>query len=162
MQRRYNVRHFINVTEKIKKTLPAAGLGFDVIVGFPTETEDKFINTYNLLKEIDFTYLHVFSYSLRPGTKAAKMKMLPKHSEIENRSKKLRELSIRKKTSFLISQLGKSYDVLFESEIKNEKIFGFTGNYIRVGIKANNELINKIVNVKLEKIVNGYCESSLI
>jgi len=162
MQRRYNVKHFVKITEKIKKTLPDAGLGFDVIVGFPTETEDNFNNTYRLLKEIDFTYLHVFSYSIRPGTKASKMKMVPTHFEIEDRSKKLRELSIRKKTSFLITQLGKTYDVLFESEIKDNKIFGFTSNYIRVGMQANNELINKIVNVRLEKVVNGYCESSLI
>lgn len=162
MQRRYTINQFVSITKKIKEKMPTAGLGFDIIVGFPTETDINFNNTYNLLKEIDFTYLHVFSYSSRPGTKAAKLKQVSTPQEIDLRSKKLRELSIRKKLSFLNSQIGSNYDVLFESEPKKGKIFGFTSNYIRVAINKDDSLINKIVKVRLEKVTDDICEASII
>lgn len=157
MQRRYLTAQFAETVNKINRLLPKAGLGFDVIVGFPSETTDFFNNTYNFLCDLDFTYLHVFSFSPRPMTKAASIKNVSSHIEIEKRSQKLHALSLRKKLAFLNSQLDQKYEVLFEEAEKDGRIFGFTGNYIRVGIEKNESLINKIVPVLLTEIKEEHC-----
>ena len=162
MQRRYNTAQFKSTVEKINNLLPDAGIGFDVIVGFPTETTDYFNNTFNFLRDLNYTYLHVFSFSPRPDTKASTIKNVSSHQEIEKRSQKLRALSIRKKLGFMNSAIGKQYNVLFEESEKNGELFGFTGNYIRVGVKKEDTLINNIVPVLLEEVKEEHCTGKII
>ena len=118
--------------ELIRKLMPNASIGVDVIVGFPGETDDMFLETYNFIKKLDVTYLHVFSYYERENTKAIELNgVVPKKTR-NKRSKLLRLLSASKKTSFYKNNIGTDYNVLFESENKNGLIEGYTENYIRV------------------------------
>jgi threonylcarbamoyladenosine tRNA methylthiotransferase MtaB len=157
MQRRYGAEHFRNLIFRIKEKIPDAGIGLDVIAGFPTETEQMFENTYKLLLEIPFTYLHVFTYSPRPDTKASTIKSIPGSKECDKRSERLRSLGLNKKNNFLNSQVNKIYDILIEERIENGLIFGLTKNYIKVGIPVEKNLINTIVKVKLIEAKNGFC-----
>lgn len=153
MSRRYQRQVFAEKVQKIKSAMPLACIGADVIVGFPGETEEFFIDTYSFLKELDISYLHVFSYSERRNTRAVLLpgKVIPKDKEM--RSKKLIELSEQKRIQFYQANIGKENDVLFESQVSKGKMFGFTSNYIKVETKFDNQLINKIVKVKLTEIL---------
>ncbi len=162
MQRRYNTGQFRKTVELILERMPNAGLGFDVITGFPMETKEHFENTFDFLRDTDFNYLHVFSFSPRPGTKAAGMKNVSTPQEVEKRSQKLRALAARKKISFLNSNIGKVYDVLIEESEKNGELFGFTDNYIRVAVKKDDKLINNIVPVVLDKVVEEHCIGKVV
>ena len=132
MRRRYKTDLYESRVELIRKLIPNASIGVDVIVGFPGETDEMFLETYNFIEKLDVTYLHIFSYSERENTKAIKLNgVVPKKTR-NKRSKLLRLLSASKKTSFYKNNIGTDYNVLFESENKNGLIEGYTENYIRV------------------------------
>lgn len=152
MRRRYQNELYVDRVLAIKKFMPDACIGVDVIVGFPGETEEHFLETYHFLNELDVSYLHVFTYSERDNTLAADMEgKVPSHVR-NKRSKMLRGLSAKKRRSFYQSQLGKIKKVLFESENKKGYIHGFTENYVKVMVPWNPELINTLHDVKLLEI----------
>jgi len=152
MRRRYKTPLYKSRVDLIRKLMPSASIGVDVIVGFPGETDEMFLETYDFIKKLDISYLHVFSYSERENTKAIELNgVVPK--KIRNkRSKLLRLLSASKKTSFYKKNIGGDYNVLFESENKNGLIEGYTENYIRVRKDWNKNLVGKIRKVKIEKV----------
>ena len=152
MRRRYKTDLYKSRVDLIRKLMPSASIGVDVIVGFPGETDEMFLETYDFIKKLDISYLHVFSYSERENTNAIELKgVIPK--KIRNkRSKILRLLSASKKLSFYKQHIGGDYNVLFESENKNGFIEGYTENYIRVRKNWNKNLVGKIQKVRIEKV----------
>ena len=152
MRRRYKTDLYESRVELIRKLMPNASIGVDVIVGFPGETDEMFLETYNFIEKLDVTYLHVFSYSERENTKAIELNgVVPKKTR-NKRSKLLRLLSASKKTSFYKNNIGTDYNVLFESENKNGLIEGYTENYIRVRKDWNKNLVGQIRKVRIEKV----------
>tara|TARA_A100001011_G_C14299591_1_gene840114 strand:- start:759 stop:2045 length:1287 start_codon:yes stop_codon:yes gene_type:complete len=147
MKRRYNVRFYSNKINKIKSITPNASIGVDVIVGFPTETDHEFNETYNLLSDLEVSYLHVFTYSERENTIAINLK--PKVAqEVRNvRSKKLRALSEYLKSQFIIKNMNTNHTILVEGANDNE-LHGYTENYIKFHVNSNRMKINDLVNVK--------------
>lgn len=152
MKRRYLTALYTNRVKKIREMLPDACIGVDVIVGFPGETEEKFLETYKFLSELPISYLHVFTYSERDNTEAVEMEGVVPISERKKRNKMLRILSEKKKMAFYQSQIGKTLPVLWEHEEKNGMMFGFTDNYVRVQKPYDPASINCVETVKLEKI----------
>ncbi len=152
MKRRYLRETYTNRVRRIKEVMPNACIGVDVIVGFPGETDELFLETYNYLSELDISYLHVFTYSERANTEAANMDgVVPKNIRAK-RSKMLRGLSVKKRRAFYESQLKNTLTVLFESENKEGYIHGFTENYVKVKTPWNPDLINTLHKVKLTNI----------
>jgi len=152
MKRRYHTDLYKERVELIKKTMPDACIGVDVIVGYPGETDEIFLQTYNFLSELDISYLHVFTYSERPNTEAIEMDGVVSGRLRKKRSKMLRGLSAKKRRSFYESQLEKEFTVLFEGENKKGFIHGFTENYVKVKAPWNPELVNTLHTVRLTKI----------
>lgn len=152
MQRRYNRELFQSKVEKIKFLMPDAFIGVDVIVGFPGETDDDFMDTFQFLSDLDASFYHVFSYSERPNTKSAQFDHKIQKNIINLRSKKLHELAHEKQHQFYIQNLGKEAEVLFESDKKEGLIFGYTGNYIKIETPYDKSLIGNIKEVRLETI----------
>lgn len=152
MKRRYLTKLYTDRVNKIREVMPDAAIGVDVIVGFPGETEELFMETYNFLNELPITYLHVFTYSERENTEAAEMKGIVPIPERKRRNKMLRILSEKKKMAFYQTQLGKTLPVLWEHENKDGKMFGFTENYVRVQKNFDQASVNQIEFLKLEKI----------
>jgi threonylcarbamoyladenosine tRNA methylthiotransferase MtaB len=152
MKRRYLRNTYTNRVSAIKETMPNACIGVDVIVGFPGETEELFLETYNYLNDLDISYLHVFTYSERPNTEAVDFEgVVPKNIRAK-RSKMLRGLSAKKRRAFYESQLDNTLTVLFENENKEGYIHGFTENYVKVKTPWNPELVNTLHKIKLTKI----------
>lgn len=154
MKRRYLTGLYSDRINKIREVMPDACVGVDVIVGFPGETEEKFLETYNFLNELPISYLHVFTYSERENTEAADMDGIVPVSERKRRNKMLRILSEKKKMAFYQTQLGKTLPILWEHENKNGMMFGFTENYVRVQKPFDERFINEIEFLKLHKIEN--------
>lgn len=152
MKRRYLSDLYKERVALIKSTLPNACIGGDVIVGFPGETEEAFLDTYHFLSELDISYLHVFSYSERPNTEAIGFAEVVQGADRHKRSKMLRGLSVKKRRAFYESQLGKSVDVLFEHENKKGYINGFSENYVKVRVPWNPDLVNQIQKITLQTI----------
>ncbi|APY09363.1 tRNA (N(6)-L-threonylcarbamoyladenosine(37)-C(2))-methylthiotransferase MtaB [Winogradskyella sp. J14-2] len=152
MKRRYMRELYVDRVLKIKEVMPHACIGVDVIVGFPGETDDHFLETYNFLNELDISYLHVFTYSERDNTEAAKMDGIVPKNIRSKRSKMLRGLSAKKRRAFYENQLGTTRTVLFESENKEGYIHGFTENYVKVKAPWNPRLVNTLHEVALTKI----------
>jgi len=157
MKRRYLSDLYTSRIKKIKELMPHCCIGVDVIVGFPGETEEDFLDTYNYLNEIDISYLHVFTYSERANTPAAEMDEVVPMKERHRRSKMLRNLSEKKKRKFYEENLERTFEVLFEEDINNGMMHGFTENYIRIEAKYDPVLINEIKKVELKEIApSGY------
>jgi len=152
MKRRYSREVYTDRVNKIKKALPNACIGVDVIVGFPGETEELFLETYNYLNELDISYLHVFTYSERPNTEAISLNGIVPKNVRHKRSKMLRGLSVKKRRAFYESQLGNTLTVLFENENKEGFIHGFTENYVKVKTPWNPELVNTLHAIELTLI----------
>jgi len=152
MKRRYLTKLYNNRVNKIREVMPDAAIGVDVIVGFPGETEELFMETYNFLNDLPISYLHVFTYSERENTEAADMQGAVPIPERKRRNKMLRILSEKKKMEFYRSQLGKTLPVLWEHENKNEMMYGFTENYVRVSKPFDAKSINQIEMIVLDKI----------
>ena len=144
MKRRYNSAFYSNLISKIKKVMPDACIGVDIIVGFPTETYDKFIETYNFLNNLGVSYFHVFKYSDRENTLS--FDIADKISERDKilRSQVLRDLSLKKKNTFYKNNINNLHSILWESENKRGYIHGFTSNYIKVRQFWNPVLVNSI------------------
>ncbi len=152
MRRRYMRELYTDRVKAIRTVMPHACIGVDVIVGFPGETDEHFLETYNFLSELDISYLHVFTYSERDNTKAAEMDgVVPKQVRAK-RSKMLRGLSAKKRRAFYENQLGTTRTVLFEGENKEGYIHGFTENYVKVKAPWNPELVNTMHTVTLTNI----------
>ena len=152
MKRRYLRDTYTNRVKKIKEKMPYACIGVDVIVGFPGETDELFLETYNYLSDLEVSYLHVFTYSERPNTEAASMEGVVPKKVRAKRSKMLRGLSVKKRRAFYESQLGTTLTVLFESENKGGYIHGFTENYVKVKTPWNPDLVNTLHEIHLTKI----------
>ena len=156
MKRRYMRNVYEKRFDYIKKRIPNACIGSDVIVGFPGEDELEFIETYNFLKSIDISYLHVFSYSERSNTKSVLIDNKVSKNLKNKRSKLLRELSNSKKLKFYKKNIKNYHNVLFENENKNGYIYGYTENYVRVKSLWSNSKQNKIVNCYLDGIDSDF------
>ncbi|WP_300690537.1 tRNA (N(6)-L-threonylcarbamoyladenosine(37)-C(2))-methylthiotransferase MtaB [Chryseobacterium sp.] len=154
MKRRYLTKLYNDRVNKIREVMPDAAIGVDVIVGFPGETEERFMETYNFLNELPITYLHVFTYSERENTEATAMEGVVPIAERKKRNKMLRILSEKKKMAFYQTQLGKTLPVLWEHENKDGKMFGFTENYVRVQKDFDSAFVNQIEFLNLEKILS--------
>ncbi len=152
MRRRYKRELYADRIQEIKKLMPDCCIGVDVIVGFPGETRDDFIETYNFLNTLDVSYLHVFTYSERENTDAVRMKGSVPGSQRADRSKMLHILSEKKRRAFYENQLGKNAEVLFEADHKNGFMHGFSRNYVKVKAAYDPLLINEMRSVKLERI----------
>ncbi|EKF56371.1 MiaB-like tRNA modifying enzyme [Galbibacter marinus] len=158
MKRRYKRELYVDRVAKIKSVMPDACIGVDVIVGFPGETEEHFLETYHFLNDLDISYLHVFTYSERDNTEAVDMQGVVDQKVRAKRSKMLRGLSAKKRRAFYESQVGTEHTVLFEGENKQGYIHGFTENYLKVKLHWNPALVNTLHRVKL----TGIAEDGLL
>ena len=149
MKRRYLTKLYKERIEKIHKVMPDACIGVDVIVGFPGETEEHFLETYHFLNSLPISYLHVFTYSERENTEAVHFDGIVPQKVRKQRNKMLRILSEKKRMAFYQSQLGTTQKVLWESENKNGKISGFTENYVKAETDFDEDLINQTEFVDL-------------
>ncbi|WP_106794839.1 tRNA (N(6)-L-threonylcarbamoyladenosine(37)-C(2))-methylthiotransferase MtaB [Aquimarina sp. Aq78] len=149
MRRRYLSDLYIDRVHRIKEVMPHACIGVDIIVGFPGETDDHFLDTYNFLSRLDISYLHVFTYSERDNTVAADLDGVVSQDVRKKRSKMLRGLSAKKRRAFYESQLGTERTVLFESENKEGYIHGFTENYVKVKMPWNPLYVNTLHEIRL-------------
>ncbi len=149
MRRKYDKELFTSRVEKIKNLLPDCCIGVDVIVGFPGETQELFLETYRYLNQLPVSYLHVFTYSERENTTAVKMPGRVKLNTRAERSKMLHILSDKKRKFFYESHLGKIFPVLWEADNEEDTLYGFTSNYIKVKTSYDPALVNEIVQVKL-------------
>ncbi|SDM33538.1 threonylcarbamoyladenosine tRNA methylthiotransferase MtaB [Daejeonella rubra] len=154
MRRRYKRELYSERVATIKSLMPDCCIGVDVIVGFPGETHDDFLDTYNFLNELEVSYLHVFTYSERENTPAAEMKGAVPGSVRAERSKMLHILSEKKRRAFYETQIGKSTEVLFEADHKNGFMHGFSRNYVKVKAPYDPLLINEIKQIKFENIAS--------
>lgn len=152
MKRRYMRELYTERVNKIREVMPEACIGVDVIVGFPGESEELFLETYNFLNDLNISYLHVFTYSERDNTEAVLMENPVPMNIRHKRSKMLRGLSVKKRRAFYESQLGQTKTVLFESENREGYIQGFTENYVKVKTPWNPELVNTLHQIELTKI----------
>ncbi len=163
MQRRYSVKDYEKVIFNASEKIENLGIGVDVIVGFPGETENHFIETHNFLRDLPISYLHVFTYSERPGTNAINLPGKVEITERKRRNKILRILSEKKKHQFYEQMLGKDLDVLFEDESVDNKMKGFTSNYVRVINEYDQSFINKLTSVNLTRITeDGICTGNIL
>ena len=152
MNRTYTKEKFIELAEKIRTYLPGVGISTDIIVGFPGENENEFIKTYNFIKSLDLSYLHVFTYSERDNTDAITYDGIVSKQIRSKRSKLLRSLSVNLKRKFYKSQVGKTIEVLFETENRNGYVYGFSRNYVRVKSPWRKSLTDQIVPFQLKEI----------
>ena len=149
MRRRYTADKYRERIAKIRELMPDAFLGVDVIVGFPGESEEDFLETYNLLEEVGASFLHIFPFSERAGTPAVTMPNKVQSRISTERVERLEELSARLHKSFSKKFLGEVREVLFESTDRSGKMYGYTDNYLRVSVPYNTDYINQICRVKL-------------
>lgn len=152
MRRRYRRELYVDRVQAIKSLMPDACIGVDVIVGHPGETEALFLETYQFLQELDIQYLHVFTYSERANTHALTIQPVVPLAKRSERSKMLHILSDKKKRFFYESQVGKEHTVLFEEEIEDDALLGWTENYVRVKVKYDPLLVNDTRRVLIQQI----------
>lgn len=166
MRRRYMRELYTERVAKIKTLMPQCCIGVDVIVGFPGESDDDFLETYNFLNELNISYLHVFTYSERDNTDAIQLKDIVPIAIRKKRNKMLRILSAKKIRHFYEQHLGETRTVLFEGDNKDGFMHGFTDNYIKVKTPYNPDLINQLKLVTLRELdadgsvlINHYAET---
>ena len=156
MRRRYTTAKFAERIAKVREAMPDAFIGIDVIVGFPTESDEEFAVTRDFLADITPAFLHIFPFSARPGTPAAEMKGQVQSSVATERVAELEKLCEKLHRNFCIKGVGNEDYVLFESTIRGGMIFGYTGNYIRVKAPFDRRLINTICRVKMTSIDDNH------
>ncbi|HEY4651736.1 MAG TPA: tRNA (N(6)-L-threonylcarbamoyladenosine(37)-C(2))-methylthiotransferase MtaB [Pontibacter sp.] len=160
MRRRYQRELYADRVAKIKELMPHCCIGVDVIVGFPGETEEDFVETYNFINGLDVSYLHVFPYSERENTLAPDMPGKVSIKERNRRADMLRILSEKKKRYFYEQNIGREFTVLFEDDVKDGIMEGWTENYVRVAAKYDPVLVNELKHVRLTGInANGLMEA---
>jgi threonylcarbamoyladenosine tRNA methylthiotransferase MtaB len=157
MQRRYTTDFYRSLIGKVKERIPDAGIGVDVIVGSPGESAEDFVTTHKFLAELPVSYLHVFTYSERPGTKALTIPGMVDVFERKERNRKLHILSDMKRNDYFRSMVGKKLDVLFEHQNENGLIKGFSSNYVRVAQAFDESLVNTIVPVEIKGTDGHLC-----
>lgn len=153
MRRRYRRELYTERVNYIKQLMPDCCIGVDVIVGFPGESHEDFLETYNYLNELDISYLHVFTYSERENTLAAEMESPVPASKRAERSKMLHILSEKKRRAFYVSQINQTAEVLFEADHKEGFMHGFTKNYVKVKLPYDPLLINELKMVTLDSVL---------
>lgn len=153
MNRKYNTEEYYEKVKLLREYLPKVGLTTDVIVGFPEETDEDFLDTCKFVEKVGFSKIHVFKYSPRKGTKAAKMKQIDGNIK-KDRSNKLIKISDKLTKEFIENQFNNNLEVLFEEQTEEDIMHGYSSNYIRVESKLNKECLNNIVKVKPRKIKN--------
>ena len=161
MQRRYTVGNYKDLIYKLVNKIKDVGIGVDVIVGSPGETKEDFMDTYNFLKELPISYLHVFTYSERPNTKAVEMDGSVDLFERKRRNNMLRDLSEKKRTAFYHKMLNKEATILFENEDHNGFMQGWTSNYVRVKHPYDKKIINNLTKNKIEGMDGNICTTYL-
>jgi threonylcarbamoyladenosine tRNA methylthiotransferase MtaB len=149
MRRRYLRELYTERVELIKNAMPHCCIGVDVIVGFPGETHEDFIDTYKFLNGLDISYLHVFTYSERDNTHALTLKPVVPIPERHSRNKSLRNLSYMKMQYFIGQHVGQTRKVLFESHDKAGMMEGYTDNYIKITTPYQEQMVNKIADWKI-------------
>lgn len=163
MKRRYLSNLYLDRVTKIREVMPNACIGVDVIVGFPGETEELFLETYNFINELPISYLHVFTYSERDNTEAVDFQGVVEPAERKRRNKMMRILSEKKRQAFYQTQLGSTQKVLWEHDNKEGKMFGFTENYVKVQTEFDLSLVNQTQLVELTRINhNGNVEVKVV
>ena len=161
MRRRYDTNKYYKCIEYLQNIVPNVCIGADVIVGFPGETEQDFLHTFDFIKTLNLSYLHVFSYSNRDNTKSVKMKNQNSIEVIKKRSKTLRNYSDKINTNFKLKQVKKNSKVLFET-FKDGYLTGLSENYIKVRVKSNKSFLNKIVPTKFIELKNEFMIGELV
>ena len=162
MRRKYLRKLYKDRIEFIKKMMPHACIGVDVIVGFPGETHEQFLETYNFINDLDVSYLHVFTYSERANTRALNITPIVPQAERKERNKMLRILSEKKKRKFYTEHLDSERKALFESENDSGVMYGFTDNYIKIALPYSEQLVNTIQTISLNKVSDfGYVSGSV-
>ncbi|MCB0481119.1 MAG: tRNA (N(6)-L-threonylcarbamoyladenosine(37)-C(2))-methylthiotransferase MtaB [Flavobacteriales bacterium] len=152
MRRKYMTSLYLDRIEKIKTLMPDACIGVDVIVGYPGETDEEFEKTYRFLVDLDISYLHVFTYSERDNTTALRIEDVVPMEQRNERSKRLRILSAKKKRAFYESQIGKEYTVLWEAEKHEDVLYGFTENYLKAVTAFDEQKVNQLERVRIAGI----------
>lgn len=157
MNRLYSPETFAEVIHSVHQVLPDAAIGVDVMVGFPGETPAAFENTFALLRRLPITYLHVFPFSPRPGTEAAKFSDSVAPQEIQNRRNRLLALSREKKSAFYSRMIGNTLNVLIEEtrDARSGLLTGITSNYIRVLVDGDDEFKNRIISCRISRIIHN-------
>ena len=162
MRRKYLSDLYVDRIKRIKKQMPNSCIGVDVIVGFPGETEEHFLTTYNFLNELDISYLHVFPYSERNNTTAKKMTDKVSKTDKTERAQKLRILSAKKKRYFYETELGREMNVLWEEEKQGDNMQGFSENYVRFEAPYDTSRVNIVERLRFENInESGLAKASL-
>jgi threonylcarbamoyladenosine tRNA methylthiotransferase MtaB len=159
MRRRYTRDIYRDRVEKIKERIPDCAIGVDVIVGFPGESNEHFDETYKFLVDLPISYLHVFSYSERPGTHSIGLGGQVSPEERARRSQMLRILSEKKRRQFYMEQLGSDAIALMEGRVQDGIQFGFTSNYVKVGMPASSDIENSFIPVQLNSICGAYVDA---
>jgi len=161
MQRRYSVEDYNKLISKLVSKIDGVGIGVDVIVGSPGETEKDFFDTYNFIKELPISYLHVFTYSERPNTKAIEMDGIVEISERKRRNNLLRILSEKKRNMYYKKMINKDVTILFEDENQEGNMLGWTSNYVRVKYPYDKKLTNNLIENKIEGMDGNICTIKL-
>jgi len=162
MRRRYRRELYADRVAKIKALMPHCCIGVDVIVGFPGETKEDFLESYRFINELDISYLHVFTYSERANTPAAEMAKVVEVGERRRRNEMLRILSEKKKRYFYNQFIGQERDVLFEAHKDKNLMSGFTDNYVKIETAFDEKLINQFAKVKLLDVNDSLCMNAEI
>ncbi len=161
MRRRYNTTYYQDLIQRIRRQIPNCGIGVDVIVGFPGETEKHFEETQLFLTELPVSYLHVFTYSERPNTPAAEFGKAIEPRIRFKRNEVLRNLSKKKKNLFYRGIIGSTVEVLMEGEVEDGIRFGYSDNYVRVGLPADQTVENTFVRAWIVEVRNEKCFGSV-
>ncbi len=162
MNRRYTTAEYKEIVDKLRREIPDVAITTDVIVGFPGETEEEFDKTYNYLKELELSQMHIFKYSPRKGTKAADMEKQVNPQLKHERSEKLLNLNKENFKKFASRMLNKEFDVLFEQSIGDNKYEGLTPNYLKTIVESNDDIAGKILKVKITEVKDEYIEGILV
>jgi len=162
MQRRYTISDYNKVINSAVKKIKDLAIGIDVITGFPEENNDDFLSTYNFLHELPLSYLHVFTYSERPNTKAINLTNVVPIVERKKRNNILRSLSEKKKNEFYQKMIGKNLQVLFEEENHNGELMGFSSNYVRVKHAYDYSLVNTFSDTFISNVEKGLCDGQIL
>ena len=162
MKRRYTTEEYKAIVDRLRAAIPNVSITTDVIVGFPGETNEEFDKTYEFLKDIELTHMHVFKYSPRKGTPAATMENQVDPSTKHDRSEKLLQLNEENFNKFGQKMLDKEFNVLFEQKVGDNKYEGLTENYLKVIVESDNDISEQILKVKIKDVKNEFLEGILV
>lgn len=162
MKRRYTTEEYKAIVDRLRAAIPNVSITTDVIVGFPGETNEEFDKTYEFLKDIELTHMHIFKYSPRKGTPAATMENQVDPSTKHDRSEKLLQLNEENFNKFGQKMLDKEFNVLFEQKVGDNKYEGLTENYVKVIVESDNDISEQILKVKIKDVKNEFLEGILV